>query len=538
MFDSRVAAADGGADPSGLFGRLPWWAASDFSFALLRPLSTASHYLDYVLWPNTVWLMHLHNVALFGLILWVAGDLYGQLLGAGLASWLALLMFAIDDVHTIGTAWIASRNTLLTAGFALLTVWLQLRAASDESRLWGRLAALALLCAHASSEGAITAWAYLLAYAAFLDRRPAWVRVRSLAPLAVVSLGWLSLSAWLGYGVRGSGIYIDPRQDPLLFVQSVGQRLPALFELQSSLPREFGALLPDWAREPAGVLSHAYLLCVVAGTVWLTRREATVRFFAVAWLLALLPQCAAGSFSRLLLLSGFAAHGLLALLLSRVVHGFAQSSHARQLVAVTLMAATLFVHGIVAVWLPGPGLAFSRAIHASVVRAAASLPTGKALQGSSIMVLDFPDYLRSVFVGLYRTELFGPGPYRMHVLGVGSSPVRVSRPSLDAIDLQPVGGYLLEPTTLLVRRPSQRFVAGQRFRLQEASIEVLEVVEDGRPARIRVQSGALTRSSLLWMTWNAAAQRFASVSLPAVGESAWLEQISNLPRPDSTPALR
>jgi hypothetical protein len=522
MFDSRVASGAGGADPSSLFGRLPWWASKDFSFALLRPLSTASHYLDYILWPEAAWAMHAHNVVLFGLMLWIAGDLYRRLLGAGLASWLALMAFAIDDVHTVCTAWIASRNTLLTAGFTLLTLWFYQRGVSEGRRFCRCLAAPALLCAHASSEGAIACWAYLLAYAAFLDRRALSARLRTLFPLAAVSLAWLTLSALLGYGVRGSGIYIDPRRDPLEFGLSVVQRLPALLELQFGLPPEFSLGLPAWARDPVQLFSHAYLALLLVAMIWLARREALTRFFAAASLLALLPQCAAGSFARLLLLSGFGAHGLIADIISHAVQAFSRAGFVRRLSIVTLTAATVLVHGLVAVLLPGPGLAFSRAVHASVLRAAESLPAGIALQHSTIMVLNFPDYLRSVFVGLYRNELFAPGPQRMHMLGVSPTPVRISRPSLDAIDLQAVGGYLLDATTLLVRRPAARFVVGARFQLQEASIEVLEVVADGRPARIRIQSPALARSSLLWVTWSEPERRFRPVTLPELGASDWL----------------
>jgi hypothetical protein len=63
MFDSRVPVGPLDPDPSTLFGRLPWWSLPEFSFALLRPLSAASHFLDYLLWPNTPWLMHAHNLA-------------------------------------------------------------------------------------------------------------------------------------------------------------------------------------------------------------------------------------------------------------------------------------------------------------------------------------------------------------------------------------------------------------------------------------------------------------------------------------------
>jgi hypothetical protein len=148
MFDWRVADRDL-LDPGSLFGRLPWWADEDFSFALLRPLSTVSHYLDYVLWPHSPWLMHLHNIALSCLLIAIAAHLYRRLFGSGIAAWIAVAAFAIDDAHAISTAWIASRNTLLTAIAVLLTLTFHWRW-TREHKLWqGIGAALALVAAHA-----------------------------------------------------------------------------------------------------------------------------------------------------------------------------------------------------------------------------------------------------------------------------------------------------------------------------------------------------------------------------------------------------
>lgn len=508
MFDGRVADREL-VRPGSLFGRLPWWASPEFSFALLRPLSTASHFLDYVLWPSSPWAMHLHNLVLLCIIVAIAGDLYRRLLGAGVASLVALVLFAIDDAHTTSAAWIASRNTLLTAAFVLGTLWLHRRAVHDGSRACALLAPVCLLLAHASSEGGVVVWAYLSAHALFLEQAPLRARVRALLPMAAVSAAWMILSASLGYGVRGSAVYVDPRHDPVLFAHALVTRLPELLELQFTLP-------PELAHGFSRIASFAYAALLALAVLMCMRRVPVLRFFALSSALALLPQCAAGSFARLLLLSGFAAHGLIAVTLTELFR------RSRALCAM-LAAGTLAIHGAASLVLPEHARAFALGIHASVLRAAASLPTGQGERDSSIAVLAFPDYVRSVFIDTYRQEVFGPGPERMDVLGVSPTAVRVWRPAEDTLELEAFGGFLLDPTCALVRRPSDRLQVGQQFRLGPSSLEVLSVTPDGRPLRVRVRRQPLQAPNVHWVRWRSREQRFERFEPPAVGVSTWLD---------------
>jgi hypothetical protein len=254
-----------------------------------------------------------------------------------------------------------------------------------------------------------------------------------------------------------------------------------------------------------------------------------VRFFGTALLLGLLPQCSAGSFARLLLLSSFAAHGLAASVLENVVH-WCRTERRSAWLAAPLAAAILGIHGVAAIAAPPRALAFSRAVQDSVRRGAESLPSGAELRASTIFVLHYPDYLRSVFVGLYRRELFSPGPDRMHVLGTTHPPITVARSARDTLELEPDFGYLIDPSSLLIRRRAERFAVGQRFDLGEATVEVLRVTVDGRPQRIRVQSPRLEDGSLLWVQWNEPAQRFERFVLPPPGDSVRI-----LPAPAAPP---
>lgn len=112
--------------------RSAWLGTTNLQMAFLRPLATLSQYVDYLLWPTHPALMHLHNILLYMGIVTVAAHLYRRLLPGPWCAGLATLLYAIDDAHALGVAWIASRNTLLTALFCLLCLALYVR--SRESR--------------------------------------------------------------------------------------------------------------------------------------------------------------------------------------------------------------------------------------------------------------------------------------------------------------------------------------------------------------------------------------------------------------------
>ena len=145
-------------------GLLPWWSSLELSIAFFRPLAAATHYLDYLAWPDAPALMHVHNLVWYGLLLAAAGALYRRTLPLPAAA-LALLLYAVDEAHVEGASWIAGRNTLMTALFAFCTLLLYDRWRADRVRLAGAACVATLLLAQASSEGAVAIWAYLVAYA-------------------------------------------------------------------------------------------------------------------------------------------------------------------------------------------------------------------------------------------------------------------------------------------------------------------------------------------------------------------------------------
>jgi hypothetical protein len=514
MFDGR-----GPVSTQIFIGAQPWWASPALSVAFWRPVATASHYLDYLLWPESPWLMHAHNVVLYVALVLTVTDLYRRLLGPGPSWVLASVLYAVDDAHVMGTAWIASRNTLLTAALAFIAMKLYLLWSCEHKRWAGWLSPLVLLLAHACSEGAIMIWPYLLAYAAFLDLRPVRRRIVSLLPMLIVTVISILVVSRLGYGVRGSGAYIDPRVDPRAFIEHAVVRFPDLLRVEFGLSDEVGSQLWHSALRPVQALFLALwlpLLFAVPGRFW---RSSQMLYFLVAMAGALVPLCSIGSIARLLYIPGFGAHGFTAVLIASCLSAVSQG-RIRQRVGLLAARTAICAQATIAVLGLVYGPRFWTAIHQEVLREMRTLPSGLVLANSILNVVNTSDFLAASFVAGYRAQFGMPGPRSMHILGVSTSPVRVTRLSATEFALEPNGGYLRDATSELSRSRREPFLVGSRVPVDGAEVEIAEVTADGRPARIVVRTAHdLDSPSYIWVQWDAAVRRFVTAPIPSPGES-------------------
>jgi len=514
------------------FGVLPWWTSPRLRVALFRPLATLSQYVDYLLWPEQPFWMHVHNSVLYALLVAAVAALYWRLLPSAAAS-LAALLYAVDDAHALGTAWLAGRNTLLTALFAVLTLHLFIRARETGAMRHTLAAVCTLLLAHASSEGAVGIWAYIAAYELLLARSSLAARVRGLLPLAAASGAWIVFTALQSYGVTGSGAYLDPREAPAQFLSEVMDRFPKLLVMQFGLAGELSSHVEPRIARIASLVSYTLLLAISLLSVGARRRSAAWRFFLVGCIGSLLPLCAVGAVGRVLFVSGLGAHALVALLftwgMQRVLMAWSSRSMrlagSASLWSILAIQSACTVHGALAApswWL---------SMHRYIYDVAQSLPSGKVLESSAIMILNSRDYLATPFVLLYRRLFSMPGPLLVHVLGVSTEAVRVQRVSDVSIELEAEHGYLSDPTSILVRPRNEPFHVGQVIDLFGARVEVTDVTPDARPARIRVDTFNIDDPRLLWVVWDDAARRYVRIQMPRPGESLSLAAM-----PDANPA--
>ena len=225
-------------------GVQPWWTDLHQSRALFRPLSALTHYLDYALWPTHYSLMHLQNLIWFVVLLLCIARLYQALAppldvkarGPGAAAVLALMFYAVSTAHAQTVSWIAARNTIISGVASVLALLYHHRASRDRRWQETLAAYCAFVCGLLASEGAVALWGYLVCHALWIDSRPVWQRLRALAPLAAVTAIWQVAYRTMGFGVHGSGVYLDPLADMTEFVRELLPRASGLWLEEFALP--------------------------------------------------------------------------------------------------------------------------------------------------------------------------------------------------------------------------------------------------------------------------------------------------------------
>jgi hypothetical protein len=290
-----------------------WWSDPHVRIAFLRPLTAATHLLDFTIAKDAAWWMHLHSLFYYALASSMAALVFRRVLGPGTAAGLAALLFAIDATHGLLVGWIANRNQLVAAFFALASFATFLRCGMRAPWHVGNvlLGPTLLALGFGGGEAALGILAYFAAYATVLDRRPHKARLAALAPYLVVTLAWALFYRAGGYGTSGTGFYHDPIRAPFAYAVAAAQHLPilAMNELVG-LPADVFVVLPWHAR--VGFAALALVLALVVGSIVVptVRRDPEARFFGLAGLFALLPVCATAPSARLLLIPSVGLLGL------------------------------------------------------------------------------------------------------------------------------------------------------------------------------------------------------------------------------------
>jgi len=102
-------------------------------YANFLPLHLVSYMVDYRLWGLNPTGYHLQSIVLHALNAALAVLVVKRMLGCSAVAFLAALLFAVHPSHVEAVAWISIRKDLLSTLFALLTLYLYLRASSAGS---------------------------------------------------------------------------------------------------------------------------------------------------------------------------------------------------------------------------------------------------------------------------------------------------------------------------------------------------------------------------------------------------------------------
>ncbi|MCA9656455.1 MAG: hypothetical protein H6712_23110 [Myxococcales bacterium] len=505
-------------------GASPWWALPELRIRFWRPLSAATHVVDYGLWPDAAWLMHAESLAWYGGLVLAVGALLRRLLGPTWVAGLGTVLYAIDDAHAVPASWIAQRNALIVAVLVVTMLWAHDRARRDGWRPGRWLGPLLLGAALLAGESAVAGLGYLVAHALLLEpheqgatRGARLLRAaRGLVPYGVVLVGWRLLYTGLGYGAHGSGVYLDPAREPGAYVAVLPDRIAALAlgELAWPTPESWAADPMPWTLVRWGAVAAVGLLGL--GLAPRLGRERGLAVLVVGAGLALLPAATAVPSARLLLLVGVGASAAVA---SVIAVALGEGGVARwRWPAVVLAIPLLLIHGALApVMLVHRIVERGRSLERASATTVEGFPADEALAQQTLVIVNAPP----TFIA--ATLWLTPGreaalPRSLRLLGSTFAPVVVQRPDPRSLVLQPVGGYLGDPFTTLLRGPAHPFAAGDTVALAGWSVRVLGVAH-GRPSSVRFDfDEPLDDPSLRWIVWRDG--RFVPFEPPAPGRAA------------------
>jgi hypothetical protein len=454
-------------------GVLAWWTAKDAKVAFWRPVSAATHHLDYWLWPHQPVLMHVHSLLWFAALLIALSWLFRRL-HPGPQGVLALALFAFDDARGFTIGFVSNRNALMAAVFGVCALIAYDRWRRDGWRAGAVCAPVLLLVGLLCAEMAVATTAFLFAYALFVDAGDLRRRIARLIPCAAVVVSWQLAYHAQGYGAAQSGIYVHPLGEPLQFAAKLVERVPVLALGQlGAPPSDAWLLLPSDAR--LGV--YALALAVLVGMGWLLKpllAQPLTKFWVLASALALVPISATFPSDRLLVFVGIGAAGALSSCFASAMKEPPRGWRRRAIGGLVLLHLVL-----------APLLLPIRSLTTTMVAAAtepyeAVIGAQPDIGNRSLVVVGAPTDGSVAYPVIHLAARDAPHPKNIRLLSTGTAAIDVTRLDEHTLRLRPKDGFYATEMEQMVRAPDIAFAVGDVVTLSDMRVTITEVDTSGR----------------------------------------------------------
>jgi hypothetical protein len=508
-------------------GIYPWWTHPQLQIAFFRPLSSVTHWLDFRLFPGSVWLMHAHSLIWYALLVLVAGLLYKQFLAPLWVAGLAALLYAVDYSHAVGAASLCNRNAVIAAVFSFLALIAHDRWRRGGVKICSLLAPACFFLGLLSAEAAIAIGGYLFAYALIFDKGKPFTRYAALLPYVITGIVWRIIYIALGYGAAHSGVYIDPAKDSMRFVTELGQRLPVLLQGQFALPpSDLWSVLPPVPAQIYAVCALAFIF-FVAWVVWpILRRDSTIGFLAAGMLLAAIPFCSTLPSNRFLFFTGLGGMGLIARFLAIVLEP------PEWFLPYWRMPRKLLACGWILIWLAiSPLLLALLTLSPLVMQKPLTLaaktiaPPDITSLHEQIVIVNVPSDLMLFYLPFVRAASGQSTGLHTFLLSAGLMQIEVQRINDRTVVLRLSNGLLAGAWNQVFRDSAAPIKKGAALKLANCSLAVTGVTDTGLPAEIKYEfTVPLEDSSLRWVTWSE--RGFIPFALPSPGETVRVKQLT------------
>ena len=508
-------------------GIYPWWTHPQLQIAFFRPLSSVTHWLDFRLFPGSVWLMHAHSLIWYALLVLVVGLLYKQFLAPLWVAGLAALLYAVDYSHAIGAASLCNRNAVIAAVFSFLALIAHDRWRRGGVKICSLLAPACFFLGLLSAEAAIAISGYLFAYALIFDKGKPFTRYAALLPYVITGIVWRIIYIALGYGAAHSGVYIDPAKDSMRFMAELGQRLPVLLQGQFALPpSDLWSVLPPVPAQIYAVCALAFIF-FVAWVVWpILRRDSTIGFLAAGMLLAAIPFCSTLPSNRFLFFTGLGGMGLIARFLAIALEP------PEWFLSYWRTPQKLLACGWILIWLAiSPLLLALLTLSPLVMQKPLTLaaktiapPDIKSLP-EQIVIVNVPSDLMLFYLPFIRAASGQSTSMHTFLLSAGLMQIEVQRINDRTVVLRLSNGLLAGSWNQVFRDSGAPIKKGAAWKLANCSLAVTGVTDTGLPSEIKYEfTVPLEDSSLRWVTWSE--RGFIPFALPSPGETVRVKQLT------------
>ena len=508
-------------------GVVPWWGHPDLELGFLRPLTAATHLLDYALWPDTPALQHAQSLLWFGAAVVLVGFTYRQVHGLTAVAGLAVLLFAVEDAHSMTIGWLANRHAAIALVVGLLALNAHIRWRRGGSPAWIAAALTAFSVSLLAGEAAIVIVAYIIAWQLTMDRTPWLQRLAILLPYAALIVAWRIIYNALGYGCTGSNLYIDPIRQPMAFAAALIERGPVMLGAQlSQLNADLWAVFDRTGQ--LVLFGLGLIVCTAAAVLFarLLHSSPEARFWALGMVLAVVPVAAAFPMNRLLLGAGIGAFGLIGMLTAQIgLLGNEARDRRRWVRRATKIL--LVLHGPVGALLLVAGLAFLPVFNSMFTAGARHAPRDPNLTEQSLIFVNGHDFPCAYTYIIRLVDDEAPAPRRVGILAPLPSDATVTREDDRTLVIATERGWFELQIDRLMLDGSAPFSTGQRLQTTDFDATIRELTTDGRPLTVAFRFHRLLESnSYRWVYWREG--HLVDFPLPPVGGDVCLSAESLL----------
>jgi hypothetical protein len=406
----------------------------------------------------------------------------------------------------------------MAASFGIAAILLHVKSVETKNSLHRALALLAFACALLSSEFGLSASVWLFAWTLILDKDKLLTRFIRLVPYGMLMLCWAIIYKMGNHGVYGSGFYMDPTSNPIEYLGAFLEKAPtALFNSIFHIPAGiFGSgklWQPGWF---ISIVMVSLLLFIIRSKLTTPRTQ----FFLLGSFLSLIPIAAGSSGARTLAFVSLGTLSLTASVLHQWVYSkFATKSDKR--LSHFFLWPVIILTVISIGTLPVVSVIYRNHNLDNYFNPAIKLPITEADVDSTVVLINPNSVLYSIFYPLARSYegLTQPGSFYT----MASSKKRELYLKRDAgnsfvLTTESDTGFLAEPAAYFMRSKEETFLEGQLIKYPGLTIEVLSLLEDGRPASIRaIFDGPLESDNLKLIFCEG--RDFHTLTPPALGES-------------------